>query len=105
MTSVRDWAKAQKYSNAFTHLNMQHLIETFNYVVNDQARMHSVPNWEMLLSQTGVRPRDFDEHIDALFDTPALRMMTVSEFIVLWCRKPGGFVDMLGTVFLMFGRY
>ena len=33
MTSVRDWAKAQKYSNAFTHLNMQHLIETFNYVV------------------------------------------------------------------------
>lgn len=105
MNSLYSWAQVQKYGNAFTHLNLQHLVETVEYVAKDRMRMHSVPNWQVLLSENGKRPARFDEVLAEVFDTPQLRMMSISEFITLWCRKPAGFIDMLGTTFLMFGKY
>lgn len=113
--SALAWVDSQASSPEFTDNHLRWIDETLRYVIRGRARELSSNNWKTLLRVGGVKtPRSIrsPEVINAFIPAWTLGLNgiaadsfnTIPSFIAQWVRRPGGIVDLMNSLEILFGK-
>lgn len=126
--SVYRWITAQKKSPYFGEYHAMWLDETLHFVMSGIPRSYSIHNWSVLLrlkdnellapetpatayyfKGIGPRPQKANVLQFNTADTPpdVLKLTNATPFDVFiktWCSRKGGIDDLMGSLFLLFGK-
>jgi len=100
------WIQAQKKSPQYGEYMSRWIDETLEYVFRGVPRAFSVYNWTALLAAAGdsVNTRDSKVVQDIFFNIERMgEGYSVASFIAAWLQQTGGFEDLTGSLYVLFG--
>lgn len=115
--SFYEWCKVQEESKTFTNLHKSFLNDTFNYLTSGN-RTVSILTWSTVLSLREINDNDRKQqyHLaeflatnkgDHYYPQPIGYVSSaddIQNIIIRWVAKPGGFEDLLNSIYILFGK-
>lgn len=104
--SLYDWLSAQTNSPSFSAYHADYLNETLEFALYGVRRRLSYNNWVVLLAPNhAMPPKDLPRTlIDWLSDQHQRGGMSITSFIGSWLMQENGIVDLLESLYVMFGK-
>lgn len=111
-----DWIVTQGQSPHFTDMHARWLEETLRYVLTNKPRAMSGTSWKAILSTDslvtirdaltpGIKGLLFEDTGTARQSSGLCRKdMSLKEFIGLWVQRPDGIGDLMGSLYMLFGK-
>lgn len=100
--SFLEWVYIQKNSPTVSYLHSKFLIDTIQFIRTGKRSM-LLETWEILLTNPVKTTEWEDAHSHALALKNEGYHTGVRDIILHWCQQPGGIVDLLTTLHVLFG--
>lgn len=100
-TTFYDWILLQSNKPTIGNLHREFIVQTLNYLLNDQAREIHLSQWIRLL-ETDIKAKLVPIEVSEI-KTARIFPLKTTELLSLWLSKPKGYEDLLLSLFAMFG--
>jgi hypothetical protein len=107
------WAKLNSESPTFTQLHADFITDTVRFITTGKRNL-PVDTWERMIGPGTNDPNDVIQYdpaiMNALPSGYSIRAQQVTSsnlhnVIAMWLSRPGGFTDMVTTLYTLFGEY
>lgn len=113
--TLLEWVATQSTSPELTELHHRWMEETLLYVFTGKRREMSNNNWRVLLSVAGTNTeaKGLSKLTTAIFygNMPSCQFsaeyranISIKSFVHLWVQQPGGVVDLMASLNVLFGN-
>lgn len=104
-SNIASWLQLQTLSPYFSDLHKGFIGDTFDYIRGNKRSM-AISQWYSLIDATIAK---HTVHFDyrSLYEDDPNKVFVPHEmdgFITQWLRQPGGYIDMLFSLWILFGR-